>query len=970
MKPLSLSSLLNWIFSEYYYNNSIFGIHKDFFYYPKTSKKYLIFNKLLTTPIGPAAGPHTQLAQNIISAYLTGGRFFELKTVQILDELEISRPCIDAEDECYNVEWSQELKIEQSFDEYLKAYLLVNLLKIIFKLDDSDLDGFLFNLSVGYELKGIKDSKVDNFIEKSKNLSNQKLFIQYKNEIFKFLEEKYQKIYHKFNQNIKILDIIEKINNIKPEISNSVTLSTMHGCPADEIEQIAKYLIQEKKLNTLIKLNPTLLGYEKVKEILHKTGFRYLQLDKNDFEHDLKYDKALEIIKNVNSEAKENKLFFGVKLTNTLPVFNYKKRLPEEKMYMSGKGLFYLSYELLKKLKIDVKENIIFSYSGGVTKENVLSIFAEGAFPITLATDLLKPGGYIRLKEIAEQFENKLDSEIKNVDFKLLKKYEKVEKKLTEKLPLFDCYIAPCQYTCPISQNVPLYIELLREGKYKEAFEVITEDNPLPNITSYICDHKCQFNCTLKEYGSSVEIRELKKIATEKGFDWKQNKFEVKSDKKVAIIGAGPAGLSAAYFLVKNGIKAKVFEKESLAGGTVKYTIPEFRINPNLIQKDVDFIQSFGVEFEFNVKEIDITNLKKEGYDYIFISIGAHKPKLINLGGKENIYDALNFLQKYNKRNVSNIGKNVAVIGGGNSAMDSARAAKKIPGVENVYLIYRRTVDLMPADLEEFEAAISEGVIYKELLSPVEFKDDKLVLQKMEITNNLENGRVAVKAIENETETLNIDTVILAIGEEVDDNFLKLNKLGIDNKTIYTNIPNVYVGGDARRGPSTVVEAIQDGKNFAFEILRKENIEITRKQYNFNFEDYNYEEIIKDRKLNYSKNTIENQCLLCNIVCNRCVDVCPNRANVAIRVAGFKDKYQIVHIADLCNDCGNCETFCPHNGAPYKEKLTYFSTKDDFEKSNNPGFYIENERIILRSQDQNKAMIVANEFTKWVKNRF
>jgi putative selenate reductase len=276
----------------------------------------------------------------------------------------------------------------------------------------------------------------------------------------------------------------------------------------------------------------------------------------------------------------------------------------------------------------------------------------------------------------------------------------------------------------------------------------------------------------------------------------------------------------------------------------------------------------------------------------------------------------------------------------------------------------------MPADLEEYEAAISEGVIYKELFSPVEFKDDKLVLQKMEITNNLENGRVAIKAIENETETLNIDTVILAIGEEVDDNFLKLNKLEIDNKTIYTNIQNVYVGGDARRGPSTVVEAIQDGKNFAFEILRKENIEITRKQYNFNFEDYNYEEIIKDRKLNYSKNTIENQCLLCNIVCNRCVDVCPNRANVAIRVAGFKDKYQIVHIADLCNDCGNCETFCPHNGAPYKEKLTYFSTKDDFEKSHNPGFYIENEQIILRSQDQNKAMIVANEFTKWVKNRF
>lgn len=984
MKPLEFTSLINWIYEEYYYNNSIFDISKEFFYIPNTLKKYEIFGKIISTPIGPAAGPHTQLAQNIISSYITGGRFFELKTVQVLDDLQIPRPCIDAEDECYNVEWSQELKIDQSFDEYLKAYLILHLLKYTFNLCKDEFCDFVFNISVGYDLKGIQSEKVDNFIENCKNLYNSHKFIEYRSQIFKFLESSYHKIYSKFHNQIKIIDIISKISEISPQLSNSVTLSTMHGCPSEEIEEIGKYLLEKKKMHTLIKLNPTLLGYDLVREILDKTGFRYLKLDKKDFDHDLKYEQAIQIIKNLSKVAKDNKLSFGIKLTNTLPVFNHKGRLPEEKMYLSGKGLFYLSYELLKKLKTQLDQEldskIIYSYSGGITKENVLDVYYAGAFPITVATDLLKPGGYTRLKEIAEKFEQDFTPNDKPLQIRYLKSYEKVNKKLSSKLPEYDCYVAPCQFTCPISQKIPLYIELTRQHKYKEAFEVIIADNPLPNITSYICDHKCQFNCTLKEYGEPVSIREIKKIATENGFYYNNQTITFRDDIKVAIIGAGPSGLSAAYFLARNGIKSKIFEKEDVAGGTVRYIIPEFRIDENYIQKDIDFVKSYGVEIEYGVKDIDINKLTNDGYNYVFVAIGAEIPKVINLqkekslSSYEKILTAIDFLKKYNQRKISTLGKNVVVIGGGNSAMDSARVAKRVKGVENVYLVYRRTVDLMPADLEEFEAAVSEGVLYRELLSPVEFKNGEMIFQKMKVSDELVDGRMNVIAVENEFEKFDADFVILAIGEEVDEQFLHKNYLSYNRNSINTNFDNVFIGGDARRGPATVVEAIEDGKKFAMEVLSKLSIE-NKLTASYDFKDFemDYYQVSLQRKSEYAKNDILEKCLLCNVVCNRCVDVCPNRANIVLRIDNplFKDKYQIIHLNDLCNDCGNCETFCPHQGKPYKDKLTYFKTSADFHSSTNPGFYFDDKGyLIVRSKDETKAKIVAKEFQKWLKHKF
>ncbi len=237
MIPLPFERLLGRIFQEYEQNKTIFGIHDTQFYHKKDKKFYNVLNAKIEEPIGPAAGPHTQLAQNLIVSYLCGGRFFELKTVQKLDELEIEKPCIDAPDEGYNTEWSTELTVTQAYDEYLKAWFVIHLLNEELKLSANEQTGFLFNMSVGYDLKGIKTKKIDDFIKQLKNAERNPLFNEYKEILRRFSES-----------NTKYSKTIEKVlSYISPDISNSITLSTMHGCPPQEIESICEYLITEKK---------------------------------------------------------------------------------------------------------------------------------------------------------------------------------------------------------------------------------------------------------------------------------------------------------------------------------------------------------------------------------------------------------------------------------------------------------------------------------------------------------------------------------------------------------------------------------------------------------------------------------------------------------------------------------------------------------------------------------------------------
>ena len=344
--------LLNWMLTELEANQSIFGIHRSLFYVPRPDSPYAVenlFGHYLATPIGPGAGPHTQLAQNIVCAWLSGARFIELKTVQVMDELEIPRPCIDMEDEGYNVEWSQELKLEQSAGEYVKAWVLVHVLHRY--LGFAGPVGTIFNMSVGYNLEGIQSPPMTRFMDRLQDAA-----------------EEIAEIQAVLRQQFPQFGDVE----IPAQITNNVTLSTMHGCPPDEIERIARYLLEGRGLHTFVKLNPTLLGRDVVMRILHDhLGFHEIEIPARVFEHDLQYARAVELIKALKKTATARGLTFGVKLSNTLAMANHKRTLPGDEMYMSGRALYPLTINLFHRLAQEFGGDLDVSFSAGADALNV-----------------------------------------------------------------------------------------------------------------------------------------------------------------------------------------------------------------------------------------------------------------------------------------------------------------------------------------------------------------------------------------------------------------------------------------------------------------------------------------------------------------------------------------------------------------------------------------------------------------------
>ena len=991
MTPIPFGHLLEWMSSEYRHSGTIFGIPSVKFFRPRSTHGYRIFDAPLDLPLGPGAGPHTQLAQNIVASYLAGGRFFELKTVQQLDRIAVTKPCIDAQDEGYNVEWSQELTLAESYDEYLKAWFALGFLGSALNLSPAANDGYLFNMSVGYTLDGIKSQAVDRFINDLRDASAHPLFNAYKSMLRDAVAKRTLSglgIDGPASDRLR-----ERVETISPLVSASVTLSTMHGCPPAEIESIVRYLIAEKGLHTYVKLNPTLLGFERVRTILGGLGYDYIDLEIESFRHDLRMEDAVPMLQRLAQFAAEHGKVFGVKLSNTLGVKNGRRVLAGDQMYMSGRALFPLTIAVASDIAAAFDGMIPISFSGGLSEHNVAQLLGTGIAPLTLVTDLLKPGGYLRLRQLAEKIEAEaLPSSLNNRSVDPLKIRSLAETALTDiyyrketreidsvKIPgslgKFDCYVAPCAVACPIGQNVPEYIRLVEEERYADALEVIVEKNPLPHITGYICDHQCMNKCTRWDYDNPVEIRELKRIAAERGFDEYMSRFRARQRAEknlisVAVIGAGPSGLAAAYFLSKEGFKVTIFDREAQAGGTVQHVIPEFRLPQQALTRDIEFIQKHGVTFEFNSpRELSVEALKKNGYRYVYLAVGAPAPHQFPLAGSNrSVLNAVEFLRRVREKNPPELGKSVAVIGGGNSAMDTARAALRMKGVDSVSLIYRRTRKFMPADKEEFDAAVQEGTRFKELLIPVSFNGRRLRCQRMELGVTGADGRRSIAPIDGSFEELEVDTVISAIGEQAERTFFERNGIPLDasgkvqvrNENNETLVNDVFVGGDALRGPSTVVESIADGKKAAEAIMRKERL--ISPQYSPPKDLFDAAGRLGDlRSVRGSilpTGTIEHEsfapkveasrCLGCSFVCDKCVDVCPNRANVSIlspASGGLKNISQIVHVEALCNECGNCETFCPYTvGAPYKSKTTVFWSETEFLASGNDGFYIEPHR--------------------------
>ena len=975
MTPISFSKLVEHILTEKQ-QGSIFGIRN--LYVAKQNQTFSLFGEKMETPFGPAAGPHTQLAQNMIAAYVAGARFFELKTVQKLDgeDLPVSKPCIKADDEGYNVEWSTELTVQQAFDEYVKAWFAIKLMAKEFGI--GAMDGFIFNMSVGYDLEGIKLKKMDDFIEGLKDASDTPIF----QECCTFALEHLELFKDTTEADVK---------SISPHICTSATLSTLHGCPPQEIERIATYLMKEKHLNTFIKCNPTLLGYEFARRTLDDMGYDYVSFGEFHFQDDLQYADAVPMLSRLMELAEKEKLEFGVKLTNTFPVDIKAEELPGQEMYMSGRALYPLSVALAAKLSEEFKGKLRISYSGGADYHNIKKIFETGIWPITMATTLLKPGGYQRLTQIADLLSegNEDYLEDHDIDVEKIKALAKKARrdrnhrkpvklqashKIDRKVPLIDCFIAPCREGCPIHQDITAYMELVSRGEYAKALYVIMEKNPLPYITGTICAHRCMSKCTRNFYEEPVHIRKMKLRAARGGYDTVlEGHAEGTKDKgRVAIIGAGPAGISAAYFLARAGMDVTIFEKKEAPGGVVRHVIPEFRIASEDVMKDIAFIERLGVHIKVNSPVHSIDELKEKGFKKIIIAIGASKEGILSLKSGSAI-SAVTFLEDFKSTEGNmDIGSQVVVVGGGNTAMDTARAAIRVDGVEKVTLIYRRTKRYMPADEEELLLAIEEGVEFMELLTPVSFENRTLTCHRIKLGEPDASGRRSPVETEEVIEIL-ADVVIGAVGEHIDDGFYKSNSImmtyggnpAVDAETLQSSVSGVYIIGDGRGGPASVVEAIADATKVSEAILSERMARDVNEEKDLR-DIYEKRGVICD-SIDEAVNTTTmeqrakaeyERCLSCFAVCEACVEVCPNRANVSIRIPG-KEKAQILHIDQRCNECGNCSTFCPYESAPYLEKLTLFAAEADFDHSQNQGFVLldPNKQIFkLRLGERNHTI--------------
>ncbi len=841
--PISSAQLIEWVFTELETRNSIFGIPRQHFFVPDEDDPFRTsaFGHPLETPFGPAAGPHSQMAQNIVAAWLCGARYIELKTVQTLDVLDVSKPCIDMEDEGYNVEWSQELKIYQSFDEYLRAWVLIHALhhKLGFA---GESPGVVFNLSVGYNLEGIQKPNMQWFLQQMADCS------EYKQSIIDQVAGFYPEI-----RQLQIPD----------RLSDNVTLSTMHGCPPAEIEKICAYLMQEKGLHTYVKCNPTLLGPERVRGILQdELGYNDVVVPDSAFEHDLKYTAAVPMLHTLKSVARDCGLHFGVKLSNTLEVENFRSVFDssEKMMYLSGRPLHAITVNLAHQLSEEFDGDLPMSFSAGADCFNAAELLAGGMQTITVCSDLLKTGGYMRLlqyiESVGEAFQ---ETSLADIDTRArLRSYaeqtlqeRKLQKatfltsksKTERKLGLFDCIEAPCIDRCAVNQKVPQYMNAVREGNIGEALRLTQADNPIATTLGRVCDHLCETTCIRTHLDEPLAIREIKRfIMDHEGMEQESGSERVTASRsqalKVAIIGAGPGGMAAASELALAGCKVEIFEMHAYAGGMVGGAIPEFRLPIAKFNRDLERILKLGVTIHYGVKageDIHLSQLRRDGFDRVVIMVGAQLGKKLGLAGEESdgVMDALYFLRQAREGQPAPVGKHVGIIGAGDTAMDCARTAWR-QSDSRVSVIYRRSIDQMPADREEVALLTEEGINVVEMAKPQELLIEDghlrgLRCARMEFRGQRDDsGRKVPYEVADSDFDVELDTLILAISQHAildffDEEPIAVNRWGYieaDPNTFETSVSGVYAGGDVvNDGPSSIVEAAADGKAIAAAIL-------------------------------------------------------------------------------------------------------------------------------------------------------
>jgi len=1001
-----MEQLTDWVFDELDAKDALFGVPRSAFFVPSGAHRYRTqkYGVELDTPFGVAAGPQTQMAQNIIVSWLVGARFIELKTIQTLDELDVSKPCIDVEDEGYNVEWSQELKVYESFDEYLRAWVLIHALHHKFGWH-GDRPGMIFNMSVGYNLEGMLKPNVQWFFDTMSDAT------EYLPAYIDIVAERYPEV---------------REIDVPARLSNTITLSTMHGCPPDEIEKISLYLLEERNLHTSVKCNPTLLGADRVRTILNDDlSFTDVPVPDEAFGHDLKYVDAVPMLHNLRRVAASRDLIFGVKLSNTLEVDNWRSVFDgDEMMYLSGRALHALTTNLASKLSEEYRGDLLMSFAGGADCFNVADLIRCGMKSITVCSDLLKTGGYLRLLQYMENLDTAMDAvgaidtadfiaksaiaqpnfdefpislhlaaigdtglelprglceslhetlmggigereatsvvrewataagfdteraevvvdltlktlarlnlrqdaDAVRTDWRYQKHSFRMDRSKTPRsLHLFDCIEAPCLDECPVDQDVPQYMNAVRQGRFDDAVAITRRDNPVPTILGRVCDHLCENTCIRTHLDQPLAIRHMKRFIMSHEEQPVMLGQDTADKGRVAIIGAGPAGIAAAQELGYAGFGVTIFEAHPYSGGMVGGAIPSYRLPRSDIDSDMAILDRLGVEIRYNQKagvDFTIDDLRNDGYLAVIVAVGAQLAKKLDLPGEdaEGVIDGINFLRTVREGDPMPIGPKVGVIGAGDTAMDCIRSARRV-GASEVNLIYRRTIDQMPADPEEIQASIEEGITIVELASPAGLRLDgdklvALVCTRTEYRGERDaSGRNIPFAVPDSKFEIELDTLILAISQHsvldfFADDLPELTSRGyieVDPDTRESSIPGLYAGGDvAAGGPSSIVKAAADGKAIAKAIIAKQSggdpsvadvaavspkpidlqgliVRRARREYRvpIHFSPLDQRDGFAETVINFTEAEAmaeATRCLDCDDICSLCVSVCPNMA--------------------------------------------------------------------------------------------
>jgi NADPH-dependent glutamate synthase beta subunit-like oxidoreductase/Pyruvate/2-oxoacid:ferredoxin oxidoreductase delta subunit len=536
--------------------------------------------------------------------------------------------------------------------------------------------------------------------------------------------------------------------------------------------------------------------------------------------------------------------------------------------------------------------------------------------------------------------------------------------------------LPPCRNACPARVNVQGYVSLLQRGKFKDAVELIRKDMPFPAICGRVCFSPCEDACARTNVDQAVAIRALKRIVA----DVEREQGRVRPEpipkthnEKIAIIGAGPAGLTAAYELTKLGYPVTVFERMTQPGGMMRYCIPEFRLEKFVVANEIAYIRDLGVDIKTGVefgKDITLESLRNDGYKAIFFSVGTQLGMKLNVPGEDfdGVINAVDFLRAIALEQPVKVGEKVAVVGGGNSAIDAARTAKKL-GAKEVIILYRRSREEMPALPSEVAEAEKDGVKFYFLVAPKQIigengKVKSIECLRMRLEEPDESGRRRPVPISFSEHQYEVDTVIPALGQlaesacipsEMLEKGSRIPSLHVDSVTLETKIPGVFAGGDIATGPASIIEAVGAGKRAAVSIHlylsgqdmhsgRDENVEETTWVKNWGYlkkKERRYEPPLEKPRLSFDEaqeylEKMEQQamfeafrCLACGpcaeclgntelceadkaivdeglcIGCNVCTVVCPF-------AAVKKDEKEIARVdEDLCKGCGICAARCP-----------------------------------------------------------